>query len=364
MKRIVIISLIVLVGAALLIVPLLNKNGNNTVAVTKDPAVFAFKGPLAVVGDEEVNIGIEINSDDIQLLQLIYNDSVLNAWDNPKGQLSFKYALGKHGIGAKSLSLRSVLNSGKTVVESRITRVLSDITPERKKVRIMATLPHNDSNYVQGLEFYKGVLYEGTGDEGNRGATRLGKVDLTNGKYTQKVGLSRPYFGEGITILDGTLYQLTWRSGKCFVYDADELVIKSEFNYNGEGWGLCNDGTNLIMSDGTERITFRDPQTFQIVRTIEVYNNTMPITNLNELEYIDGKIYANIYLSDGVVVIDPATGKVLEEIDASELTRQVLPFLRNGEVLNGIAYNPESKKLYMTGKNWPNMFEVEFVSMD
>lgn len=364
MKKVVIISLIVLVGVALLVVPLLNGNGNTIPTETKDPAVFAFKGPLAVVGDEEVNIGIVVNSEEIQTLQLIYNDSVLNVWENPTGELSFSYALGKHGIGAKSLSLRSVLKNGKTVVESRITRVLSDITPERKKVRILATLPHNDSNYVQGLEFYNGVLYEGTGDEGNRGATRLGKVNLSDGKYTQKVGLSRPYFGEGITILDGTLYQLTWRSGKCFVYDADELVIKSEFNYNGEGWGLTNDGTNLIMSDGTERITFRDPKTFQILKTIEVYNNTMPIANLNELEYIDGKIYANIYLSDGVVVIDPATGKVLEEIDASELTRQVLPYLRNGEVLNGIAYDSKTDKLYMTGKNWPSMFQVEFIPMD
>lgn len=364
MKRIVIISLIVLVGAALLIVPMLNKPSNTISSKEKDPAVFAFKGSLAVKGEEEVTIGIDVNSDKVETLQLILNDSVLISWNKPKGHLEFTYAFGKHGIGAKSLSLRSVLASGKTVVESRITRVLSDIIPDRKKVRIMATLPHNDSNYVQGLEFYNGVLYEGTGDEGNRGATTLGKVNMSTGKYIKKVGLSRPYFGEGITIIEGTLYQLTWRSGKCFVYDADDMVIKSEFNYNGEGWGLTNDGTNLIMSDGTERITFRDPKTFQILRTIEVYNNTMPITNLNELEYINGKIYANIYLSDGVVVIDPNTGKVLEEIDASELTRQVLPYLRNGEVLNGIAYNSKTEKLYMTGKNWPSMFEVEFIPMD
>lgn len=364
MKRVVIISLIVLVGAALLIVPLFTNKGGEVITETKDPAVFSFKGPLAVVGDEEVKIGIQVNSDEIEQLQLIYDDSVLNTWNKPTGELSFGYALGKHGIGAKSLSLRSVLKSGKTVVESRITRVLSDIKPERKKVRIISTVPHNDSNYTQGLEFYNGILYEGTGDEGARGNTRLGKVDIKTGKYIKKIGLSRPYFGEGITILDGVLYQLTWRSGKCFVYDANDLFIQSEFNYNGEGWGLCNDGKNLIMSDGTERIAFRDPKTFQILRTIEVYNNTMAISNLNELEYIDGKIYANIYLSDGVVVIDPATGKVLEEIDASELTRQVLPHLKNGEVLNGIAFDPKNEKLYMTGKNWPSMFEVEFVPMD
>ncbi len=364
MKRIVIISLILVVGAALLIIPLMNDGSGTVKTETKDPAVFLFKGPLAVVGDQEVKIDVGVNSDEIDQLQLIFNDSVLNVWLEPKGELSFTYALGKHGIGAKSLSLRSVLKNGKTVVESRITRVLSDIKPERKKVRIIATIPHNDSNYTQGLEFYNGVLYEGTGDEGNRGSTRLGKVDLKTGMYTQKVGVSRPYFGEGITIMDGVIYQLTWRSGKCFVYDAEELKIQSEFNYNGEGWGLCNDGTYLIMSDGTERITFRDPKTFQIVRTIEVYNNTMPITNLNELEYIDGKIYANIYLSDGVVVIDPHTGKVLEEIDASELTRQLLPQLQAGEVLNGIAFDAISNKIYMTGKNWPNMFHVEFVKMD
>ena len=364
MKRIFIISLILLVGAILLIFPLIRDEKGSIEEDKREPAVFLFNGPLAVIGEEEVTIGISVNSNEIDRLQLIYNDSVLNSWLNPRGELSFTYALGKHGIGAKYLSLRSTLNSGKTVVESRITRVLSDITPERKKVRVFATVPHNDSNYTQGLEFYNGVLYEGTGDEGNKGSTRIGKVDLETGMYTQKVGVSRPYFGEGITIMDGIIYQLTWRSGKCFVYDAEELKIQSEFNYNGEGWGLCNDGTHLIMSDGTERITFRDPKTFQILRTIEVYNNTMPITNLNELEYINGKIYANIYLSDGVVAIDPQTGKVLEEIDASELTRLVLPQLEAGEVLNGIAYNETNNRIYMTGKNWPSMFQVEFVKTD
>ena len=131
MKRIVIIGLILLVGVALLIVPLMKDDGRNVTTETKDPAVFLFKGPLAVVGDQKVTIGVGVNSDEIDQLQLIFNDSVLNVWSQPKGELSFTYALGKHGIGAKSLSLRSVLKNGKTVVESRITRVLSDITPER-----------------------------------------------------------------------------------------------------------------------------------------------------------------------------------------------------------------------------------------
>lgn len=363
MKRFLIIVSIILVGGMILVFPLLN-NEDPVVVDHKAPAEFTFAGPLAVVGDQNIKIGIHVNGEDVKQLQLIYDDSVLQTWQNPEGDLSFEYSLGKHGIGAKALSLRSVLLSGRTVVESRITRVLSDIEPEKLKVSIVKTYPHNDSNYTQGLEFYNGVLYEGTGDEGNRGNTRLGKVDMATGQFTQKIGVSRPYFGEGITILDNTLYQLTWRRGKCFIYDPEDLSIVSEFNYNGEGWGLCNDGKNLIMSDGTERITFRDPKTFQIIRTIEVYNNTTAITNINELEYIDGKIYANIYLTDGVIVIDPESGKVLQEIDGSVLVNDVINQVRPGEVLNGIAYNPENGKIFMTGKNWPKLYEVKFVKRD
>ena len=162
--------------------------------------------------------------------------------------------------------------------------------------------------------------------------------------------------GEGITILGDKLYQLTWQEQKCFVYNKSTLQIEKDMPYIGEGWGLCNDGTSLIMSNGSERITFRNPETFEIERTIEVYTNQGAVTNLNELEYIDGLIYANVWMTNKVAIIDPLNGKVLAELDATTL---VNAGKGNGDVLNGIAQDPKSKKLYMTGKNWMKLFEVK-----
>ena len=153
---------------------------------------------------------------------------------------------------------------------------------------------------------------------------------------------------------------MTWKNQKCYTYDIGQnLQLKGEFNYIGEGWGLCNDGQYLIMSDGSERITFRNPETFEISHTLEVYNNQGPINYLNELEFIDGKIYANVWTSNVVVVIDPTSGKVLQEIDATNLVKEGQGY---GEVLNGIAHNAQTGKTYMTGKNWSKLFEVEFTA--
>ena len=359
MKKGLILGLIVIVGIAFLVIPLLRDTGPE--ADSSSPVEFMFQGQLAVVGNQDVTIKIKVNSTDVSRLQLIFDDSIIQQWEGPKGELSFSYIFGSHGVGAKGISLKATLENGRTRSVGRIVRVLSDIVPEKYIVKIMETLPHSDTSYTQGIEFYNGNLFEGTGDEGNKGKTVLGIRDLETGAFVKKTGIGRPYFGEGITILNNSLYQLTWRNGKCFVYDPESLNIKSEFTYNGEGWGLCNDGEFIIMSDGSERITFRDPNTFQIQRTIEVYNNTTAIHSLNELEYIDGKIYANVYLTDGIVVIDPKTGKVLKEIDASALSNKVVTRVKAGEVLNGIAYNSESGKIYMTGKNWPFLFEVSIV---
>jgi glutamine cyclotransferase len=184
----------------------------------------------------------------------------------------------------------------------------------------------------------------------------LGMISLENGAFNgPKNGLDATYFGEGITILGDKLYQLTWQNQKCFVYDKKTMQVTGDFSYQGEGWGMCNDGKSIITSDGTEYLYFRNPKNFQIDHYIQVYDNIGPRTNLNELEYIDGKIYANVYTTSTLVVIDPNTGKVLEEIDASEL---VTKGKNGGDVLNGIAYNRLNKKLYLTGKYWSLTFEV------
>ena len=260
-------------------------------------------------------------------------------------------------IGTFTLQVVSTNVKGVKNSDDRHLRVLSDITPEQLTAKIVDTYRHDVSSYTQGLEFYKGRLFEGTGQFGK---SKVSEVTL-DGEPVEGFSqtLNGAYFGEGITIHDDLLYQLTWKKGKCFVYSLDgSIQILDDFDFIGqEGWGLCNDGEFLIMSDGTERITFRNPKNFQIQKTIDVYNDRGPMTQLNELEYIDGKIYANVYQTNLVVAIDPESGKVLEQINCDAL---YAAGRGNGEVLNGIAFNSETGKTYLTGKNWKYLFEVEF----
>ncbi len=242
--------------------------------------------------------------------------------------------------------------------DKHFIRVVSDVVPELFAVKINATLSHNTNYYTQGLEFDGNQLYEGTGDPNQQGNTLVGKVNTSTYEMTVKNGLDANYFGEGITILKDNLYQLTWQNGKCFVYDKNTMLVKKDFAYQGEGWGLCNDGEQLIMSDGTERIYFRNPETFQVNRFIEVYDNVGPRIKINELEFVDGLIYANIWFSNTIIVIDPLNGKVVKEIDASNLEALGK---NGGDVLNGIAFNKLNKKWFLTGKKWSKIFDVQFI---
>lgn len=359
MKRGLIIGLIVLVGGALLILPLIKPGAEPE----KDPALFAFNENLATKYGQKVTLEIEVKSENIESLSVSFNGKEFKTWDHPTKNVSFEINPGENGIGAKTLTLKGELESGDIFRDSRIVRVLSDVKPEKLRADIADMFTHKPESFTQGLEFYNGKLFEGTGDPGRQGNTLIAEVDLETGKHARKMGLGTPYFGEGITILNDELYQLTWMNGKCFVYDVNDFSkVTREYTYTGEGWGLCNDGKSLIMSDGSERITFRDPKDFSIQRTIEVYNDRQPIGFLNELEFINGFIYANIWQSTDVVVIDPATGKVMQTIDAKDIWNLGKgEDFRNGvdeRVLNGIAYDDQTGKLYMTGKNWPSLFEV------
>lgn len=322
------------------------------------PALFSFSDNLSTVYGESIPLKIQILEKDIAQLELIFEDSVFQTWKNPQADLEFEMNLESFGVGAKSIRLVSTLADGSEFADKRIVRILSDVSPESKTARIVNTYPHNSTTFTQGLEFHDNILFESTGDPNRTAATMVAQVELETGKIINKNGLDASFFGEGITILDGILYQLTWTQQKCFMYDPKTLEIKpKEFTYTGEGWGLTNDGKYLIMSDGTERIVFRDPKNFQVVKSIEVYDNVGPRSKLNELEYIDGKLYANVWMLDIILEIDPATGKVLAEIDASSAGS----LGRNGgDVLNGIAHNPSNKKTYVTGKYWTKLFEVVF----
>ena len=223
--------------------------------------------------------------------------------------------------------------------------------------RVVATYPHDPGAYTQGLVIENGQMFEGTG---KYGSSTLREVDLKTGKVIRSLSLDEQYFGEGIAILNGNIFQLTWKNNFCFVYDLNSFQYKEYFRYPFEGWGLTSNGNELILSDGSSELRFIDPNSFKEVRRISVKDGSERIKNLNELEYISGEIWANIWYEDRIARVSPETGKLLGWIDLSGLYPKSQREDRD-QVLNGIAQDSHTKKLYVTGKNWPKLFEIEIV---
>ena len=221
-------------------------------------------------------------------------------------------------------------------------------------VKLVRAYPHDPHAFTQGLEYYGGYLYESTGIAGQ---STLRKVALETGKVIQKVSLPPEYFGEGLTIFHGKIYQLTWLSKKGFIYDLRTFRQIGEFPYDTEGWGLTHDDKSLIMSDGTNKIRYIDPVSFAVTRTIELYAEGQGVVNLNELEYVKGEILANIWHSTRIARVNPRSGQVVAWIDLSSIVAKE-PH-REEEVLNGIAYDKAGDRLFVTGKNWSNVFEIK-----
>ncbi|MEO8933426.1 MAG: glutaminyl-peptide cyclotransferase [Xanthomarina sp.] len=264
-----------------------------------------------------------------------------------------RYKLGEHLVEA-SLNL-----GGKTEIISQKITILNNQTPKVYSYKIINEYPHDITSYTQGLEFYKGVLYESTGQFGE---SKLRKVDYKTGQVLKNVDLSDAYFGEGLTVLNNKLYQLTWKSGTGLVYDVNTLERTGSFKYgeSKEGWGICNDGNRLYKSDGTEKIWTLNPETLTEESFIQAYHNKGKVVELNELEWVDGKIYANRYNKNGVAIINPINGAVEGVIDFTPL-RKIVTQHPKLDVLNGIAYNPETKTFFITGKHWDKLFEVEII---
>lgn len=221
---------------------------------------------------------------------------------------------------------------------------------------VVGKFPHDPAAYTQGFDFRKEALFEGTGLNGR---SSLRRVDLETGEVLRKVDLAERFFGEGIVVLGRRIYQLTWQSERAFVYDRRTFRRIRRFTYEGEGWGLTHDGKRLIMSDGTSTIEFRDPATFEVTGQIEVAEDGQPVSSLNELEWINGEIFANVYPTDDVVRIDPETGEVTGHVDLSPLKQQE----PNGEVTNGIAYMESQDRLFVTGKLWSSVYEIELTDL-
>lgn len=222
---------------------------------------------------------------------------------------------------------------------------------------VVNTYPHDREAFTQGLVYENGILYEGTG---LRRRSELRKVELQTGKVLQKYELPDKYFGEGITIFGDKIIQLTYQSNIGFVYDKETFELLKEFNYPTEGWGITHNGKHLIMSDGTPMLYFLNPETFEQIRSVMVFDKDKSVWGLNELEFIEGQIYANIWLNDRIVIIEPLTCKVTAWIDMKGLlTNQE----RNEkvDVFNGIAYDPNNKRLFVTGKFWPKLFEIKLI---
>ena len=222
-------------------------------------------------------------------------------------------------------------------------------------VSVLASFPHDPTAFTQGLVYRGGFLYESTGLYGK---SSLRKTDPATGKVLTRADLSREFFGEGITIIGESIYQLTWKSGRGFIYERETLGRKGSFTYSTEGWGLTDDGTRLIMSDGTEKLYFLSPESFEVTKVLSVKENGAAVTGLNELEYAGGRIYCNIWHSDDIVAVDPESGMVEKRIDLGRL-RQRLSLASEAGVLNGIAWKPSSGTFLVTGKNWSEVFEIK-----
>jgi len=302
------------------------------------------------------DIQIKVGEKDLQQVDLQIGTITVASWKNPKKDqvLSHRIDSEKWGVGTKKMTLFAVKNNAKTTEDQQNLIVLSDIQPQQVEFSIVETFPHNINNFTQGLEFDNDQLYESTGQQGQ---SKLSKINIDSGEDIAQVALESTHFGEGITILGDTIYQLTWTTNTCFLYNKQTLErFPESFSYSGEGWGICNDGTSIITSDGSERLTFRDPRTFEIQRVIEVYTHQQVVTHLNELEYINGFIFANIWMTNNIAIIDPPTGRVVGVVNGTPLVS--IGRGKVGDSFNGIAYHKNTQTIFLTGKNWEKMFQI------
>ena len=299
----------------------------------------------------------EVNNKPIDSIQFFVNGKRVASNGNSININTKELGVGKFTITALAFYPE------KTKKVNNSIEVLSNIEPSIYSYKLINTYPHDKTSYTQGLEFYNGFLYETTG---KKGKSVLRKIALKTGKVLQETKLDAKYFGEGMTILNGNIFWLTWQARKGFIYDLETFKQKGEFAYtwSAEGWGLTNDGTHLIKSDGTYKIWFLDPETQKEKKSIQVYTNKYSLKELNEIEYINGKIYANKWQQNSIVIIDANTGIVEGVANLSGLKKEIeksQTITDQDEVLNGIAFDKETGRIFVTGKHWGKLFEIELV---
>lgn len=330
--------------------------------------LFCLSITLANCGDTNASkqTGLSI---DTKVKSILLGDTLNLSIKNPKN-LSISDV--SYTLDGKPISNNEVLNDitlgdktitatvsydDKTATVTKAIKVFNNIITPIYTYEVVNTFPHDITSYTQGLEFNNGELYESTGQYGE---SKLRKVNFETGEVSKNIDLDDNYFGEGLTIMNDKIYQLTWKENRGFVYDLNSFEKLSSFAYgkSKEGWGICNDGKTLYKSDGTEKIWFLNTDNFTEEKYIQVYTEKGKIPALNELEWIDGKIFANIYQRNGVVIINPNTGGV-EGVINFEPLRKLVAQHDGLDVLNGIAYHPERETIFVTGKNWDKLFEVK-----
>lgn len=272
---------------------------------------------------------------------------------------NYSYQFIDNKFGYQNFEFKIYFNDNIQTIDYRI-ELVTNKTPELLSYELINTYPHDNQAYTQGLEFYGDYLLESTGQLGK---STLRKVDYKTGNVLNKINLQPNFFGEGLTVLNDTIYQITWQNKTAILYDAKTFSEIKRLTYpkDVQGWGITNDGTYLYMTDGTEKIWKINPQTFEFLDYVNVYSRGQKIPYLNELEWINGYIYANVYQSDSIIVIDPKNGEVQSVINLNQL-KSLIDFSsldENNDVLNGIAFHPIKKTLFVTGKNWDKLFEIK-----
>jgi len=293
-----------------------------------------------------IPISISSSDDPIDSVVLIV-DGNTTAYNSS----SFEMSLPSRKVGTWSIRAK-VYCAGVSETHFRKVVILPENPPIEMTYSVINTYPHDTDDYTQGLLIEKGLLYE---SNGQRGESTFKQKNLLTGESNKVVNLDDNLFGEGLAFINDEFYQLTWTSGQGFVYNADMEQVRT-FSYPMDGWGLTTYGDQLILTDGSEKLYFMEPSSFTVQSELEVYDHEGKVKALNELELIDGKLWANVFLTDDIVVIDPETGEVLQRIDMSGLLTN--EEAARADVLNGIAVDPATGKIYVTGKDWPKLFEI------
>ena len=280
------------------------------------------------------------------------NDTIIAV---KKGLEKLTFELKNQKLGYQNLKAEIYYEGEKTETSSKI-EVTSPIQPSLLQYKIINTYPHDPTSFTEGLEFFRDTLYESTGLNGK---SYLRKYDYKSGKIYNQIDLEQQYFGEGITIMKDKIYQLTWKEKTGFIYNANTFKLEKTFTYDKEieGWGMTNDGTHLYQTDGTEKIWKKNPATQKMIDYVNVYSGNSKIPSINELEWINGKIFCNVWQKDAIAIVNPTSGAVESILDLSGLRTKIES--PNAEVLNGIAYNPKTKTIFVTGKNWDKTFEIQ-----